>query len=239
MARPKLLLLDEPSMGLAPIFVEKIFEIVREINEQGTPILLVEQNALMALDTADRGYVLETGRIALADDAKSAARERAGPQDVPRRGLAVVPEDVVHPGLLGGWWLPSTAPRRHRMKFTLTRGSVRSAVGCWSTVVERWLDGDGGGRGGRDQRRAPAEVAGRWRAEASSGLLIAPRRRGRSRNRTDERTVAADLRVAPVAVLRRRRSPRCCDRPLSTVSAILQSYRWASSAGSVSSRPAL
>jgi branched-chain amino acid transport system ATP-binding protein len=71
MARPKLLLLDEPSMGLAPIFVEKIFEIVREINEQGTPILLVEQNALMALDTADRGYVLETGRIALADNAKA------------------------------------------------------------------------------------------------------------------------------------------------------------------------
>jgi branched-chain amino acid transport system ATP-binding protein len=71
MARPKLLLLDEPSMGLAPIFVEKIFEIVREINEQGTPILLVEQNALMALDTAHRGYVLETGTIALADDAKA------------------------------------------------------------------------------------------------------------------------------------------------------------------------
>src|SRR6476660_10429334 len=65
MARPKLLLLDEPSLGLAPIFVEKIFEIVIEINQQGTPILLVEQNALMALDTADRGYVLETGRVAL------------------------------------------------------------------------------------------------------------------------------------------------------------------------------
>jgi branched-chain amino acid transport system ATP-binding protein len=71
MARPKLLMLDEPSMGLAPIFVEKIFEIVREINEQGTPILLVEQNALMALDTADRGYVMETGNIVLADDAKA------------------------------------------------------------------------------------------------------------------------------------------------------------------------
>jgi branched-chain amino acid transport system ATP-binding protein len=70
MARPKLLLLDEPSMGLAPIFVEKIFEIVREINAQGTPILLVEQNALMALDAANRGYVLETGRIALSGDAK-------------------------------------------------------------------------------------------------------------------------------------------------------------------------
>jgi branched-chain amino acid transport system ATP-binding protein len=70
MARPKLLLLDEPSMGLAPIFVERIFEIIREINSQGTPILLVEQNALMALDVANRGYVLETGQIALADDAK-------------------------------------------------------------------------------------------------------------------------------------------------------------------------
>jgi branched-chain amino acid transport system ATP-binding protein len=71
MAKPKLLLLDEPSMGLAPIFVERIFEIVREINEQGTPILLVEQNALMALDTAHRGYVLETGRITVTDDAKA------------------------------------------------------------------------------------------------------------------------------------------------------------------------
>jgi branched-chain amino acid transport system ATP-binding protein len=71
MARPQLLMLDEPSMGLAPIFVEKIFEIVSEINEQGTTILLVEQNALMALDAAQRGYVLETGRVALADDAKS------------------------------------------------------------------------------------------------------------------------------------------------------------------------
>ena len=71
MAEPKLLMLDEPSMGLAPIFVEKIFEIVQEINAQGTPILLVEQNALMALDVASRGYVLETGAIALADDAKA------------------------------------------------------------------------------------------------------------------------------------------------------------------------
>jgi branched-chain amino acid transport system ATP-binding protein len=69
MARPKLLLLDEPSMGLAPIFVEKIFEIVREINQQGTPVLLVEQNALMALDAADRGYVMETGVIALTGPA--------------------------------------------------------------------------------------------------------------------------------------------------------------------------
>jgi branched-chain amino acid transport system ATP-binding protein len=69
MARPKLLLLDEPSLGLAPIFVERIFDIIKQINEQGTSILLVEQNALMALDAADRGYVLETGRIVLADSA--------------------------------------------------------------------------------------------------------------------------------------------------------------------------
>jgi branched-chain amino acid transport system ATP-binding protein len=69
MARPKLLLLDEPSLGLAPIFVERIFEIIKTINEEGTSILLVEQNALMALDAAHRGYVLETGRIVLADNA--------------------------------------------------------------------------------------------------------------------------------------------------------------------------
>jgi branched-chain amino acid transport system ATP-binding protein len=61
-------------MGLAPIFVERIFEIVVEINKQGTPILLVEQNALMALDVADRGYVMETGTIVLADDADALAQ---------------------------------------------------------------------------------------------------------------------------------------------------------------------
>jgi branched-chain amino acid transport system ATP-binding protein len=71
MARPKLLLLDEPSLGLAPIFVERIFDIIKQINDQGTSILLVEQNAAMALDAAHRGYVLETGHIVLADDAKS------------------------------------------------------------------------------------------------------------------------------------------------------------------------
>ena len=74
MARPTLLMLDEPSMGLAPIFVERIFETIVEVNKQGTSILLVEQNALMALDVANRGYVLETGRVALADDAKALAQ---------------------------------------------------------------------------------------------------------------------------------------------------------------------
>jgi len=67
MARPKLLLLDEPSLGLAPILVDTIFDIIRQINEQGTTILLVEQNAQLALQFSHRGYVLETGEIALAD----------------------------------------------------------------------------------------------------------------------------------------------------------------------------
>lgn len=71
MARPKLLLLDEPSLGLAPLIVVKIFEIIREINQQGVTILLVEQNANMALHVAHRGYVLETGRIVLEDSAKN------------------------------------------------------------------------------------------------------------------------------------------------------------------------
>ena len=67
MARPKLLLLDEPSLGLAPILVDAIFDIIRQINDMGTTILLVEQNAQLALQFSHRGYVIETGRIALAD----------------------------------------------------------------------------------------------------------------------------------------------------------------------------
>lgn len=70
MSRPTLLLLDEPSMGLSPILVEEIFRIIKEINSQGTSILLVEQNALMALSVAHRAYVLETGRIVLEGDAR-------------------------------------------------------------------------------------------------------------------------------------------------------------------------
>lgn len=69
MAHPTLLLLDEPSMGLAPILVEAIFTVVKDINQQGTTVLLVEQNALMALAVANRGYVLQTGEIVLADTA--------------------------------------------------------------------------------------------------------------------------------------------------------------------------
>jgi branched-chain amino acid transport system ATP-binding protein len=70
MSRPKLLLLDEPSMGLAPLMVAKIFEIVADIARAGVTILLVEQNALLALETASRGYVMESGEITLSGSAK-------------------------------------------------------------------------------------------------------------------------------------------------------------------------
>jgi branched-chain amino acid transport system ATP-binding protein len=71
MAKPKVLLMDEPSMGLAPILVEQVFEIIKEINELGTTIFVVEQNANMALSIAHRGYVLQTGEIVLADTAEN------------------------------------------------------------------------------------------------------------------------------------------------------------------------
>jgi branched-chain amino acid transport system ATP-binding protein len=71
MTKPKLLLLDEPSMGLAPIVVERIFQTIREIRQQGVTILLVEQNAAQALNLANRGYVIETGKIVLEDEAKA------------------------------------------------------------------------------------------------------------------------------------------------------------------------
>ena len=69
LARPRLLLLDEPSMGLAPVLVERIFEVIVDINQQGTTVLLVEQNAAMALEIAHEGYVLETGKVSLSDNA--------------------------------------------------------------------------------------------------------------------------------------------------------------------------
>ena len=77
MAAPKVLLLDEPSMGLAPILVEQIFDIVKTINERGTTVLLVEQNALMALGIAARGYILQTGEVVLSDTADRLSQDEA------------------------------------------------------------------------------------------------------------------------------------------------------------------
>lgn len=75
MSRPRLLLLDEPSMGLAPLIVRKIFEIIHDIRERGTTVLLVEQNAAQALELADRGYVLETGTVVMSDSAQALLRD--------------------------------------------------------------------------------------------------------------------------------------------------------------------
>ena len=77
MSHPKLIMLDEPSMGLAPILVQEVFDIIRDLHKAGTTILLVEQNAQMALSVADRGYVLESGRIVLADDAQKLLNDDA------------------------------------------------------------------------------------------------------------------------------------------------------------------
>jgi branched-chain amino acid transport system ATP-binding protein len=76
MSKPKLMMLDEPSMGLAPILVQEIFDIIKELNEQGTTILLVEQNASMALSIADRAYVLETGRVSMSGDANDLLHDK-------------------------------------------------------------------------------------------------------------------------------------------------------------------
>ena len=77
LGRPRLLLLDEPSMGLAPLLVEDIFRVVRELNDSGVTVLLVEQNAKAALSIADRGYVLETGRVILGADARELLADEA------------------------------------------------------------------------------------------------------------------------------------------------------------------
>lgn len=76
MSKPKLMMLDEPSMGLAPILVQEIFEIIKDLNEQGTTILLVEQNASMALSIADRAYVLETGRVTMSGNANDLLHDK-------------------------------------------------------------------------------------------------------------------------------------------------------------------
>ena len=102
MSKPTLLLLDEPSMGLSPILVEEIFRIIVEINKQGTSILLVEQNAQMALSIAHRAYVLETGRIVLSGSGKG---DRGQPAGESRRTWAIIGSArrvSTFPGACGG-----------------------------------------------------------------------------------------------------------------------------------------
>ena len=179
MARPTLLLLDEPSMGLAPIFVEKIFEIVIEINQQGTPVLLVEQNALMALDVAHRGYVIETGVIALEGTGAELKSNERGPEGLSRHRLTqpAQPRGTASSGAYGG---ASSTPsrcvvRRHAACHLRARsgccGSARSrALGPRlhpgtrrrSRVRRATAPAAGGpvGKGQQRMRRAPVAVGG-------------------------------------------------------------------------------
>ncbi len=113
MAKPKILLLDEPSMGLAPLLVELIFDIIKKLNEEGTTILLVEQNALMALSIATRGYVLQTGEIVLADEASKLMKNEDGPKDLPRRGIKQENKKYQKPVCKSGFLLKYHGPTKH------------------------------------------------------------------------------------------------------------------------------
>jgi hypothetical protein len=180
MARPKLLMLDEPSMGLAPIFVEKIFETVVAINSEGTPILLVEQNALMALDVAKRAYVMETGRIAL--EGPRASSRRTSRYARPTSARVSVP---TRSGAYGG----ATARRRERAR----RQAVRH--------LERARD-----RVARDE----AECARRGGVAASGDDDPARGARARAGSRPSPRAAGAGgtSRPAGIADRSRRRRPR-------------------------------
>ena len=173
MARPKLLLLDEPSMGLAPIFVERIFEIIREINSQGTPILLVEQNALMALDVAKPRLRARDGQDRARRRREGAEAERGRQEDVPRR--SGLPRDV--PAVYDVTRAGSRAGKA---------GSPRGAGGPTSRAPS--------------SARRRCRASGRSRAAALQHGRGSPRsghcRGGRSRggSRPSPRTAAADDR---------------------------------------------
>ena len=129
MAEPKVLLLDEPSMGLAPILVEQIFDIIKEINAQGTTVLLVEQNALMALAIANRGYILQTGEIVLSDDGGGASREPGGPRRLPRGRLTRPAHDRAAQGLRSVLALRPARRPAHRGRRRRRPHRDRQAVG--------------------------------------------------------------------------------------------------------------
>ena len=172
MSAPKVLLLDEPSMGLAPILVDQIFDTISQLHARGTTILLVEQNARKALQIADRGYVIETGKIVLAEDAAEPARQRAGPEGLSRhrltpsrsrpRSTAVAPD------------------RHHRLGLTPERRrDDRQRPGHAQVLARRQVTdahhGPAGDRVMDRHRRAPARPsAGLVHARAADGGQEAP-----------------------------------------------------------------
>ena len=219
MARPRLLLLDEPSMGLAPMLIQQIFEIITEINEQGTTILLVEQNAQQALSRAHRAYVLETGRIVKEGTGAGPAARPGGQGGVPRRGLR-------HPSA----WSEAHICRREYVMFT-PHNRWRAALGVAGAAMltlslaacgdegehrpagRRTLRDGGGRRGarregpGRDQGRRCDQ--GRHRLDVRPGGV--PRRRrqdGRSASTSSCSTRSSPEARPQGASTSRRRSTR-------------------------------
>ena len=130
MSRPRVLLMDEPSMGLAPVLVEAIFSIIEDINREGTTILLVEQNAHMALQIANRGYVLQTGEIVLQDSAAALRQQRDGAESVSGyrldSSLFACKMSQVHPAC---WDRPGSFAYAERKLMDL-RFSPRLKYGC-------------------------------------------------------------------------------------------------------------
>ena len=125
MARPKLLCMDEPSMGLSPIYVEQVFDIIQEINRQGTTIFMVEQNANMALSIAHRAYVLQTGQVVLSGHRRGAAAESADPRGVSGRDAGGVSGNRAAKGL-GSSWLYS--PYIYRRQTLVSSSPARSCT---------------------------------------------------------------------------------------------------------------
>ena len=164
MSEPRLLLLDEPSLGLSPILVQQVFATIKEINEQGTTVLLVEQNALQALSIANRAYVLQTGNVVLTGPASEVRDERVRAQGLPRRGLTADgmdpsgPSDGPRPGRRTDGVFSAAAVTTDRPHIGQWLAVVLIAVAL--VVVKPWDDPASSGDGADDAADAGPSRAG-------------------------------------------------------------------------------
>ena len=196
MSAPRLLLMDEPSMGLAPILVERSFEIIKQVHEAGVAVLVVEQNANVSLSIADRGYVLQTGRVVLADKANACSRTRicylAGTRTLPLRN-----------GVRPGAEVRSARTRPARPLRTASATGSRSSSGSSTSTAARRARSrtrcapptTTTSRLGREGRALG--VLGRARRGGARELrrLVERRRRTRSRSRRPSRPASARSRA--------------------------------------------
>ena len=166
MSAPKLLMLDEPSLGLAPLIVREIFRIIVQLREQGTSILLIEQNARAALEVADHGYVLETGAIALEGPAAAAGRRPAGDRDLPGRcaqGQLMAAVGETKPGTE----LLDTGSVHHLMGYLVAMAAVQTRRAFQETPGHALRPAHGGvhaadAAAGQRQRQSRSSWRARW-----------------------------------------------------------------------------